>query len=103
MPYDVTTLSFQKNEQKGPEFLKVNPNGRIPAILDHSTNPPTPIFESGAILMYLAKKYDTAHKFSYPDNSPEYWQIIQWLFFQNAGRMGFLLLLLMSRTGTDAG
>jgi len=87
LKYDVKTLSFQKNEQKEDWFLKINPNGRIPAIEDRSTNPPTPVFESGAIMLYLTDKYDKQGKASYSrDKDPEkYYETIQWLFFQNAG------------------
>jgi len=68
-------------------YLKINPNGRIPAIEDRSTNPPTPVFESGAIMIYLTDKYDKEGKASYSrDKDPEkYYEMIQWLFFQNAG------------------
>jgi glutathione S-transferase len=67
--------------------LKINPNGRIPAIEDRSTNPPTPIFESGAVMLYLADKYDTEGKASYSrDKNPkEYYETLCWLFFMNAG------------------
>jgi len=67
--------------------LKINPNGRIPAIEDRSTNPPTPIFESGAVMLYLVDKYDKESKVSYSkEKDPKhYWEQICWLFFQNAG------------------
>jgi glutathione S-transferase len=67
--------------------LKINPNGRIPAIVDRSTSPPTPVFESGAIMLYLTDKYDKEEKASYSrDKNPQkYYEMVQWLFFQNAG------------------
>jgi glutathione S-transferase len=70
-----------------PWFLKINPNGRIPAIEDRSTNPPAPIFESGAILQYLVDKYDKEGKASYAREThpKEYYEQLSWLFFQNAG------------------
>ncbi len=83
VPYTAVPISFSKNEQKTPEFLKVNPNGRIPAIVDHNRGD-FPVFESGAILMYLAEHYDKEFKFSFQDID-EKSEMIQWLFFQNAG------------------
>lgn len=81
--YSVTTVDLSKSEQKQPAFLAVNPNGRIPAIVDHSRDG-FAVFESGAILLYLAEHYDSAHDFSFdaPDEKSE---MLQWLFFQNAG------------------
>jgi len=67
--------------------LKINPNGRIPAIVDRSTEPPTPVFESGAIMLYLVDKYDKEGKLSYSkEKDPrKYFEMLEWLFFQNAG------------------
>ena len=57
VPYDVHTVDLGKNEQFAPEFLKVSPNNRIPAIVDRDADSgPVSIFESGAILIYLAEK-----------------------------------------------
>ncbi|KAK5662942.1 hypothetical protein OQA88_6354 [Cercophora sp. LCS_1] len=76
LPYRVTELSFSKNEQKEPWFLAINPNGRIPAITDTFTDgKPIRVFESGAILQYLADRYDTEHKLSYPKGSREDWEV----------------------------
>ena len=55
--YDITAINFDKREQKEKEYLKLNPNGRIPTIVDRSNNNFI-VFESGAILWYLAEKYD---------------------------------------------
>jgi glutathione S-transferase len=68
-------------------FLKINPNGRIPAIVDRSTSPETPVFESGAIMQYLVDRFDKEGKASYSrDTDPKrYYEQLQWLFFQNAG------------------
>ena len=58
LPYEVHLVDFGKDDQKTPEFLSLNPNGKIPAILDPDGpgGKPLPLFESGAILQYLAEK-----------------------------------------------
>ena len=84
LKYDFKTLDIQKNEQKEDWFLKINPNGRAPAIVDRSNNNFN-VFESGSILLYLVDKYDKDHKISFPHGSDLYWQTISWVFFQMAG------------------
>ncbi len=83
MPYEAHRVDFAKDEQKSPEFLSLNPNGKIPAILDPDGpgNKAMALFESGAILMYLASK---SGKFL-PTNPIGRWQAIQWLMFQMGG------------------
>jgi glutathione S-transferase len=83
VPYTTTAIDLSKDEQKSSEFLKTNPNGRIPAIIDHSRNSFS-VFESGAIFLYLAEHYDTDFEFSFSD-ADEKSEMLQWLFFQNAG------------------
>src|SRR5690606_20303426 len=58
LPYEAHLVSFEKNDQTSPEFLSLNPNNKIPAILDPNgpDGNPLPLFESGAILIYLAEK-----------------------------------------------
>src|SRR5882757_8704424 len=58
LPYEVHLVDFNRDDQKTPEFLSLNPNGKIPAILDPDGpgGKPLPLFESGAILQYLAEK-----------------------------------------------
>lgn len=80
MPYTVHPISLSKGDQKTPEFLRVNPNGRIPAIVDRA-NGDFPIFESGAIMLYLAKK---SGKLLPKDEKGES-RVIQWLMFQMGG------------------
>lgn len=91
LPYKVVSVDITKGEQKQPDFLKVSLNGRIPALTD-SEGPlgdggkePFALFESGAILQYLASKYDSEHVISYPPGSAEFFKTNEWLFFQNAG------------------
>ena len=56
--YDAYLINIGDGAQFGSDFVSINPNSKIPALLDHSTSPPTRIFESGAILIYLAEKFD---------------------------------------------
>jgi GST-like protein len=83
LPYEVHLVDFSKDDQKTPEFLSLNPNGKIPAILDPDGpgGKPLPLFESGAILQYLA---DKTGKFL-PDDAARRWQTIQWVHFQMGG------------------
>lgn len=86
LTYTVYKIDIQTKIQKEPWFLNhINPNGRIPAIIDNNGIEPIAVFESGAILLYLATKYDTEYKFSYAINTKEYFESLEWLFFQNAG------------------
>jgi len=78
--YDLTYIDFSKKEQKAPEYMKLNPNGRIPTIVDRS-NDNFAVFESGAILWYLAEKYG---KFL-PESPKEKSETLQWLMFQMGG------------------
>jgi GST-like protein len=56
--YDAWLVDIGSGDQFGSGFVSINPNSKIPALLDHSTSEPTRVFESGAILMYLAEKFD---------------------------------------------
>ncbi|MGE8414714.1 MAG: glutathione S-transferase family protein [Pseudomonas sp.] len=80
LPYTVHALSFDKQEQKAPAFLKINPNGRIPAIVDRD-NGDFPVFESGAILVYLAERTGRL----LPSDPKGRSQVMQWLMFQMGG------------------
>jgi glutathione S-transferase len=80
LPYNVHHLSLSKNEQKEPEYLKLNPNGRIPTIIDRDNNDFV-VFESGAILMYLAEKTGKLLSADPDERSRE----MQWLRFQLGG------------------
>jgi GSH-dependent disulfide-bond oxidoreductase len=83
LAYEPQRVSFDANDQKSPEFLSLNPNGKIPAILDpHGPgNKPLPLFESGAILIYLAEKSGQLM----PRDAARRYETIQWLMLQMAG------------------
>jgi GST-like protein len=82
LPYEPHYIDISNNESWAPEFLSLNPNGKIPAILDPNGpgGKPLPLFESGAILLYLAEK--TGQLLS-TDPARRY-ETIQWVFFQMA-------------------
>ena len=80
LPYTVQPLNLMKGEQKQPEFLAINPNGRIPAIVD-SEQDNFAIFESGAIMIYLAEKTGKL----LPGDVRGRSSVIQWLMFQMGG------------------
>lgn len=80
LPYDVHAIELSKNVQKEPWFLKINPNGRIPAIVDRDEDN-FAVFESGAIMIYLAEK---AGKLL-PSDRKGRSRVIQWLMFQMGG------------------
>ncbi|GAA5938708.1 glutathione S-transferase family protein [Sporobolomyces koalae] len=81
--YKEYTVDFGKNEQKEPWFLEINPNGRIPAIVDRS-NGNLQVWETGSILRYLAEKYDKDFKLHF-DNIEEETELYNWIFFQHGG------------------
>lgn len=80
LPYTVRSIALPKNEQKEEWFLKINPNGRIPAIIDHD-NDDFAVFESGAILIYLAEKTGKLM----PRDEKGRSRVMQWLMFQMGG------------------
>ena len=83
LPYEAHTVNFGSNDQMSPEFLSLNPNNKIPAIIDPDGPgaKPLPLFESGAILLYLA---DKTGQFI-PSDAARRWETIQWLMFQMGG------------------
>jgi GSH-dependent disulfide-bond oxidoreductase len=80
LPYEVHTVNLMANEQKQPDFLKINPNGRIPAIVDREAGN-FAVFESGAIMIYLAEKTGRLM----PTDPKGRSRVIQWLMFQMGG------------------
>ena len=93
LPYEPHTINIGQNETWGPEFLSLNPNGKIPAILDPNGpgGKPFALFESGAILVYLAEKTGQF----LPSDPAQRYEALQWLFFQMAavgpmfGQLGY--------------
>ncbi|SDC90828.1 glutathione S-transferase [Cupriavidus sp. YR651] len=83
LPYEPHLVRFDKNDQMSPEFLSLNPNNKIPAIIDPDGpgGKPLALFESGAILLYLAEK---TGKFLPTDAAGRY-EMIQWVMFQMGG------------------
>jgi GSH-dependent disulfide-bond oxidoreductase len=83
LPYEVHLVDFNTDDQKTPEFLSLNPNGKIPAIIDPDGpgGRPLPLFESGAILQYLAEKTGQL----LPQDPARRYQTIQWVHFQMGG------------------
>jgi GSH-dependent disulfide-bond oxidoreductase len=82
-PYHIVPVDLTKGEQQQPDFLRIAPNNKIPAIVDHepkSGSAPVSIFESGAILLYLAEK---TGKFL-PAEPARRYETLQWVFFQMA-------------------
>jgi GST-like protein len=83
LPYEVHRVSFDTNDQMSPEFLSLNPNNKIPAILDPNgpDGKPLALFESGAILVYLSEKT----KQLMPTDARGRYETLQWLMFQMGG------------------
>jgi GST-like protein len=83
LPYEPHLVRFDTNDQMSPEFLSLNPNNKIPAILDPNGpgGRPLPLFESGAILLYLAEKTGQL----IPQDPARRYETIQWVMFQMGG------------------
>lgn len=76
--YDAYLINIGDGSQFGSDFVAINPNSKIPALLDRSTSPPTRVFESGAILVYLAEKFDAF----YPKDLSQRAECMSWLMWQ---------------------
>lgn len=82
LPYRVIPVNINKGDQSTPEYLSINPNGKMPAIVDHDApGRPLVLFESGAILQYLGEK---SGQFLPPDLHGKY-AVLQWVYWQVAG------------------
>ena len=79
IPYEVHSINLVEGEQKQPDFLRLNPNGRVPALTDEENK--VSMFESGAILIYLAEKAGRL----LPAGEPGRSQVMQWLMLQMSG------------------
>ena len=84
LTYEPVYLDFSAGEHKKAPFTDLNPNGRIPALVDHHNGDFT-LWESDAIILYLVDKYDTEKRVSVADEKERY-HLIQWLFFQASGQ-----------------
>lgn len=82
IPHEIIAIPF--TDVKKPEYVAINPNGRVPAI--HDPNTDLTLWESGAIVEYLIERYDTKQKLSFPAGSAESYHAKQWLFFQTSGQ-----------------
>ena len=80
MPYEIHSVNLGEGDQRKPDFLKISPNGRIPAIVDTDNNDLS-IFESGAIMLYLAEKSGKL----IPSDIKGRAKVIEWLMFQMGG------------------
>jgi GST-like protein len=78
VPYTAHAIDITKDEQFAPDFLKIAPNNRIPAIVDQETG--IHLMETGAIMMYLADKYG-----KFQCEGDEYWRMVEWLMWQMGG------------------
>ncbi|MEQ3724654.1 glutathione-dependent disulfide-bond oxidoreductase [Alcanivorax sp.] len=76
--YDAWLINIQNGDQFGSGFVDVNPNSKIPALMDHSVTPPQRVFESGSILLYLAEKFDAF----LPKDPAARTETLSWLFWQ---------------------
>ena len=76
--YDAWLINIGEGDQFSSGFVSVNPNSKIPALMDHSTNPPTRLFESGSMLVYLAEKFDAF----LPKDARKRAEAMNWLFWQ---------------------
>jgi GST-like protein len=76
--YDAWPILIGDGDQFGSGFVEINPNSKIPALLDHSTTPPTRVFESGSILLYLAEKFNAF----VPSDPAKRTEMMNWLFWQ---------------------
>ncbi|RDB22563.1 Disulfide-bond oxidoreductase YfcG [Hypsizygus marmoreus] len=84
--YDIEKIDISKDQNKEPWFIKLNPNGRIPVLVDRSRDN-FPVFETAAILLYLAHNYDKDYHFWFdPVKEPkDYSEMLQWIFFAHGG------------------
>ncbi|KAK0114784.1 hypothetical protein ONS95_014265 [Cadophora gregata] len=90
LKYEMKHIDISKNTQKEEWFLKINPNGRIPAIIDRTEtvdgkSREKRVFEGMAIMLYLCQKYDRDYVISYAFDSDKYWEIVEWMTWLQSG------------------
>ncbi|KAK3710963.1 Glutathione S-transferase 2 [Vermiconidia calcicola] len=83
--YTAHHIDISKNTQKEEWFFFINPNGRIPAIVDKTSGKPKRVFEGASIQLYLCEKYDKEHRISFPYDSDEYWEMVEWMVWMQSG------------------
>ncbi|KAF9055168.1 glutathione S-transferase [Hymenopellis radicata] len=84
LDYDFQKIDISKNTQKEPWFIALNPNGRIPVLVDRLRGD-FPVFETAAILLYLQQHYDKDNNFGFAPKSNEDSEVLQWMFFAHGG------------------
>jgi len=82
--WTTTVINISTNEQKKEWFLRLNPNGRIPTLVDNSQSPPFPVIETSAQILYLIKFFDKDDTFGFKDEL-ERNEALQWMFFWHGG------------------
>ena len=82
LPFETVSVPF--SDIKKPDYVAINPNGRLPAIYDPNTD--ITLWESGAIIEYLIERYDKNHQLSFAPGTPESYHTKQWLYFQTSGQ-----------------
>ncbi|GJE90966.1 glutathione S-transferase [Phanerochaete sordida] len=85
LTYEPKYIDTAKDEHKTAEFIKLNPNGRTPVLVDHA-NSDFVVWESNAMLQYIVDKYDSARTISIAPGTDEYYTQLQWLYFQGSGQ-----------------
>ncbi|KAG4415395.1 hypothetical protein IFR04_011491, partial [Cadophora malorum] len=90
LKYETKHIDISKNTQKEEWYLKINPNGRIPAIIDRTETADGKshekrVFEGMAIMLYLCQKYDREYVISYAFDSDKYWEVVEWMTWMQSG------------------
>jgi glutathione S-transferase len=83
--WTTTVINIMTNEQKKEWFLRLNPNGRIPTLVDNTKTPPVPVIETSAQLLYLLKFFDKDDEFGFKDEL-ERINALEWMFFWHVSR-----------------
>jgi hypothetical protein len=96
LPHRAITVPL--SEVKSQPYTDLNPNGRLPTLVDPNNNDLT-LWETGAIVTYLVTRYDKEGKFSFEQGSEEAWHALQWLCFQVSGQGPYLYVFLSSDCG----